>query len=222
MWIVATPILIDKRKDLTSVSVFRELMNMTSFEVEVKVPLETSEDIQVGLLEIGGHRLRTEKQTDTYYNHPCRSFPDTDEALRLRSIQVLPRVHQVNTKDEESSFELTYKGPKIDPKSKTRLELSVTLDDSSSADSILRELDFKKVAEVVKTRIFYDVAGTTVSIDDVKDVGLFLELESVVHDENKIEETREVIFDILRKLNLDPTTTIRDSYLEMYLGRSSP
>jgi len=221
MWIVASPNLHVERKDLTPVSAFQKSMNMKSFEVEVKVPLETSEDIRVSLLEIGGRLLHTETQSDTYYNHPCKSFEDTDEALRLRSRQMHPNTHRVIIDGEKPSFELTYKGPRIDPKSKTRLELSLVLEDPTSADSILQQLDFKKVAEVVKIRTFYDVEGTTVSIDDVQDVGLFLELERVVYDENKIDETRESIFNILRKLGLDPSTATRTSYLELYLGSRS-
>jgi len=68
----------------------------------------------------------------------------------------------------------------------------------------------------VKTRSFYDVGGITVSIDDVVDVGLFLELERVVYEESEIEPARESIFEVVRKLGLDPSKAIRTSYLELY------
>lgn len=194
---------------------------MPTFEVEVKIPLESSEPLRVALLDIGGRKLNTETQTDTYYDHPCRAFQDTDEAVRVRSRQPHSDVHQRAPNGDYPQYEMTYKGPKVDPLSKTRVELSVGVDSMSSIDSILDHLSFKKVAEVVKKRTFYDVNGITVSIDDVVDVGLFLELERVVHDEKEIEGAREAIFDIVRKLSLDPASSTRTSYLEIYLEKNS-
>jgi adenylate cyclase class 2 len=194
---------------------------MPTFEVEVKIPLESSDSLRVALLDIGGRKLNTETQIDTYYDHPCRAFRDTDEAVRVRNRQPDTDTKAWISNDEYAQFEMTYKGPKVDPLSKTRVELSVGVDNTSSICSILDNLSFKKVAEVVKKRTFYDVNGITVSIDDVVDVGLFLELERVVDDEKEIEGAREAIFDIVRKLSLDPASAIRESYLEIYLEKDS-
>jgi adenylate cyclase class 2 len=116
---------------------------------------------------------------------------------------------------------MTYKGPKVDPLSKTRLELSVGLDDSREAGLILTQLGFKAVAEVTKIRSFYAIRDITVSIDDVTDVGLFLELERIVEDENQIESARNDIFEVVRELGLNPDDSIRTSYLELYLEKKS-
>jgi adenylate cyclase class 2 len=118
--------------------------------------------------------------------------------------------------DERPLTEMTYKGPKIDPLSKTRLELSVGLDDSKEAGLILKQLGFKEVAEVTKIRAFYAIRDITVSIDDVIDVGLFLELERVVDDENQVASARNDIFEVVRELGLNPEDSIRTSYLELY------
>jgi len=194
-------------------------MSESRFEVEVKIPIEEAEQLRVNLLEIGARKLNTETQIDAYYDHPCRSFPDTDEAIRIRTRQHHSNHHQV-IMDDRPLNELTYKGPKVDPLSKTRIELSVGLDDSREAGIILTQLGFKAIAEVTKIRSFYVIRDITVSIDDVIDVGLFLELERVVDGENQIIPAREDIFEVVRELGLNPEESIRDSYLEMYLGKN--
>ncbi|MHA2071182.1 MAG: class IV adenylate cyclase [Candidatus Thorarchaeota archaeon] len=190
-------------------------MSESRFEVEVKIPLQETEQLRVALLDIGGKRLNTETQTDAYYDHPCRSFLKTDEAIRIRSRQLHPDAHSV-IDPSMPLIEMTYKGPKVDPLSKTRVELSVGLDDERTTGLILKQLGFKAVGEIKKVRSFYSIRGVMVSIDDVLDVGQFLELERVVDDENEIEEAREDIFRIIRELGLDPAKSVRTSYLEMF------
>ncbi|MFW9887374.1 MAG: class IV adenylate cyclase [Candidatus Thorarchaeota archaeon] len=191
---------------------------MSRFEVEVKIPLEETERLEAALLEIGARKLNTETQVDAYFDHPCRSFPRTDEAIRIRSRQPHSDDKQMIS-DDRPPNEMTYKGPKVDPLSKTRVELSVGLDDSREAGLILAHLGFKAIAEVTKIRSFYAIRDITISIDDVIDVGIFLELERVVEHENQIASAREDIFEVVRELGLKPERSIRDSYLEMYLGK---
>ncbi len=195
-------------------------MSESRFEVEVKIPLQETGQLRAALLEIGARKLNTETQVDAYYDHPCRSFPDTDEAIRIRSRQPDPDNHRA-VLDDRPLTEMTYKGPRIDPLSKTRVELSVGLDDSKEAGLILKQLGFKEVAEVTKIRAFYAIRDITVSIDDVIDVGLFLELERVVDDENQIESARNDIFEVVRELGLNPEDSIRTSYLELYQEEKS-
>ncbi|MFW9911310.1 MAG: class IV adenylate cyclase [Candidatus Thorarchaeota archaeon] len=193
-------------------------MSESRFEVEVKIPLEKTEQLEAALLEIGARKLNTETQVDAYFDHPCRSFPETDEAIRIRSRQPHSDDDQV-VPDDRPLTEMTYKGPKVDPLSKTRVELSVGLDDSREAELILTQLGFKPIAEVTKIRSFYSMRDITISIDDVIDVGIFLELERVVEHEAQIASAREGIFAVVRELGLNPEESIRDSYLEMYLGK---
>jgi len=194
-------------------------MSESRFEVEVKIPLKETERLGAALLKIGARKLNTETQVDAYFDHPCRSFPETDEAIRIRSRQPHSDSHQA-VDDVRPLNEMTYKGPKVDPLSKTRVELSVGLDDSREAGLILNQLGFRAIADVTKIRSFYALRDITISIDDVIDVGVFLELEHVVEHEDKIPSAREDIFGVIRELGLDPEESIRDSYLEMYLGKN--
>ena len=184
------------------------------FEVEVKVAIEDINEMRQRLIDSGAKVLNSEVQIDMYYDHPCRTFVKTDEAVRIRTRSPL---------DEQglaTSFapnELTYKGPKLDETTKTRVEYSVGIDDTDQLNSILESLSFKPIAKVTKKRTFFEHRNITISIDDVEDVGIFLELESIAHEKDEMDSAKRVIFEILEELGIDAEQTIRDSYLEMYM-----
>ncbi|MFX1605957.1 MAG: class IV adenylate cyclase [Promethearchaeota archaeon] len=186
-----------------------------SFEVEVKVPIEDIELMARKLAEAGAKELNSEVQIDTYFDHPCRTFVRTDEAVRVRTRSSLNE-QELSTSHVLSEF--TYKGPKLDQKTKTRVEYSVGIDNTDYLTSILERLDFKPIAKVVKKRTFFNLRAITISIDDVEDVGLFLELESIAHQKEEMESAKRAIFKLLDELGIDAQQTIRDSYLEMYMA----
>lgn len=187
-----------------------------SYEVEVKVPIADIEMMEQKLLALGARFLNAEVQIDTYVDHPCRAFGKTDEAVRVRTRQPVG-----NTKPAPSRSinELTYKGPKVDKKTKTRLEYTVGIDDTDSLSAILESLGFKRVGKIIKKRKFYSLREITISIDDVESVGLFLELESIAHSKKEMESAKKTIFDLLDELGFDPRQSIRDSYLQLFMHK---
>jgi adenylate cyclase class 2 len=186
-----------------------------SFEVEVKAPIEDIEMMTRKLVESGAKELNSEVQIDTYFDHPCRTFVKTDEAVRVRTRRPL---NEQGLATSHAPNELTYKGPKLDKKTKTRIEYSVGIDNTDQLTFILESLDFKPIAKVVKKRTFFELRAITISIDDVEDVGLFLELESIAHQKDEMKSAKKAIFKILGELGIDEKQIIRDSYLEMYMA----
>ncbi|MFW9794343.1 MAG: class IV adenylate cyclase [Candidatus Thorarchaeota archaeon] len=186
-----------------------------SYEVEVKISIDSYEEMEKRILEVGAKKINREIQRDLYYNHPCRNFQNTDEALRLRSRQP---IEGEEVDSSRGRVEITYKGPKVDSTTKTRIEASVDLHDSTEMATILEHLGFELVATVIKTRQFFRLPSITISIDEVEDVGLFMELETMAQPKD-VDDAREQIFTIMEKLGLDPSQSIRESYLEIYLNR---
>ena len=187
-----------------------------SIEVEVKMPIENRKSVEEALHRIGAQRLNSETQVDVYFDHPVRAFQKTDEALRLRS-----RHPDVEGSERNNAipapYELTYKGPKLEARSKSRVELSVHISNIDSARSILESLGFKHVATISKRRVFYTADSITISVDDVEDVGLFLELERVVTSSHDMSPALDLIFNLIERLGLDSNDSIRTSYLELFL-----
>ena len=194
-------------------------MDESIFEVEVKVPITDIGFIENGLERLGAIKTNTETQIDLYLNHPCKSFGTTDEVLRLRRRVNISMEDQDEIDITHPLLEMTYKGPKIDTTTKTRVELSLGIDDIDIAKELLIRLGFKEVAVISKKRIFYHINEIIVSIDDVENVGIFLELERLVYSKDRIPETRNDIFHLLEEIGVDPKKSIRTSYLELFLEK---
>jgi len=178
------------------------------FEVELKFRVTDPDCLRGRLDELGAIWGPAVPQSDRYFAHPSRDFAATDEALRLRTVG--------------TETVLTYKGPVIDDRTKTRREIEVPL--ASGAEPVARMADvlqllgFRPVREVAKTRHDGELAwqGRLVqwTWDDVPPLGTFLELE-IVTDNAGRAAARDLILDLARALGL--ANPERRSYLELLL-----
>ena len=187
-------------------------MNREKFEVELKFCVDSFDEVENLLASHNANLLHSTEQRDQYYRHPCRNFAETDEALRIR-----------RTGDDVC---ITYKGPKVDATTKTRRELELQLHDGEQAatqmSEMLRALGFTDVAEVRKQRRRADVCWKNetveVALDDVTNVGQFVELE-LIADDNSVEAAKNCLVTLAERLDLHKVE--RRSYLELFLDRPS-
>ena len=106
------------------------------YEVEIKASIGDTSFRQLlnSAADLGFAYCMTVRETDVYYNGVDRDFMKTDEALRVRTCS---RWQEGNPKDSESTLTnapenssqdiskesfITYKGPKLDVSSSTRIE----------------------------------------------------------------------------------------------------
>ncbi|WP_226010137.1 class IV adenylate cyclase [Halomicrobium salinisoli] len=174
------------------------------YEVELKVAAD-HDAVRERLEAVGADALAAVEQADTYYDHPERDFAETDEALRVRR----------ERSDEGDVDRITYKGPKVDPDSKTREEVETSVGAGGDADDIFRALGFDPVATVEKEREHYAYEGYTVTLDSVAGVGDFVEVETEAED---VDAAREGAKAVMRDLGLDPDEQVRTSYLGLLLA----
>lgn len=181
-------------------------------EVEVKVradhekimqTLKSRKDCSFGF-------VRTEHQKDVYFNAPDRDFAETDEALRIRSVN--------------GAGEITYKGKRFDERSKTRPEFNSPADEDSMTQ-ILLALGYRISGKVEKTRnvfTFSDDAGEMIfCFDRIESLGDFLEIEIDLEDGSSQKEVRkatEKIFGILAEFGIREKDSVRTSYLELVMN----
>jgi len=170
-------------------------------EVEIKVRIKNKDEIAERLKKLGFKFIKRKFQEDIYFNGIDRDFRKTDEALRIR--------------DEDGTYYVTYKGPKIDKVSKTREEIEVKIDDKEKMRLIFKKLGFKEVRPIRKVREIYKKEDITASIDDVEGLGLFLELEKNIYNINEKDEALKELMETLKALNISKDNTIRKSYLEL-------
>ena len=176
-----------------------------NYEVEQKFRLDGVTEFVERVESLGGSFQLAIVQSDMYFAHPSRDFAKTDEALRIRSVC--------------DKHWVTYKGPKIDPNTKTRRELELPLaTDTKSFAELLAALGFRRVAIVRKTRksAALKVNGWhfTIDLDQVEGVGSFAELETTAK-ESQLPEATEAMNSLAEKLEL--RSAVRTSYLELLL-----
>ena len=187
-------------------------------EVEIKVRIPSCELIEAKLIQLGFKKSHTLQEVDYYYNGVDRDFRKSHEALRLRLTESLDGSAIVADRPGEPSVQLTYKGPKLDNVSMSRVEHQVNLDDFETMQSILSSLGYKPVMPVMKLRREYFSEEMTACVDTVDNLGDFLELEIIANSESEREADLEKIERVLEQLgfSMDDTTTV--SYLSLLEG----
>ncbi len=172
-------------------------------EVEIKAYCDDPGSLRARIESLGGVLEGSLIEEDAYFNHPSRDFAETDEALRIRRTPEAAAV--------------TYKGPKIGTRSKTRYENEVTIGDADAFAEVLVRLGFRPVRTVRKRRELYVLEGANICLDGVEGLGDFVEIEILSEDREKAEKK---LFDLAGRLGV--ARFERRSYLELLLEKESP
>ena len=173
-------------------------------EVEVKAKINSFEEMREKLNKINAIKVKTEHQEDRYFNSPVKDFAQTDEALRIR---------ETKSEDKHDLF-ITYKGPKIDKKSKTREEYEMKIEDAEKCKNIVESLGFNEVRTVIKNRDYYKYENFEISLDDVEGLEPYMEIEISLDDGSDYSKAQEDIFKLFEKLGVTDGFE-RTSYLEL-------
>lgn len=183
-----------------------------SYEVELKFALDDAAAVLAQLDKLQATKGTPVEQRDRYFNHPLRDFAKTGEALRLRTV------------GERGC--LTYKGPLIDTRTKTRREIEIPIGrrpaDASRFAEILDILGFHEVRTVQKTRLvyklFWEDRNIELAFDEVVGLGTYLEIETAA-DESDCAAAGDSILRFAGQLGL--RQPIRKSYLTLLLEKEN-
>lgn len=169
-------------------------------EVEVKARINSFEEMEKRLKTIGAEKSKTEFQEDIYFASPIVDFAKTDEALRIRT---------TNT----NTF-ITYKGPKLNEKAKTRKEVEMSIESAEKARDIFEEIGFAPARTVRKNRQYYTYENFEISLDDVEGLPPYMEIEIALPDSADYAEAQKRIFELFEKLGITEGFE-RTSYMEL-------
>lgn len=188
------------------------MSNSGGIEVEQKFRLNDVGALEKRLMESGASFVSNQEEVDTYLRHPCRDFSQTDEALRIRQIG--------------DWSVITYKGPRKKGPVKMRKEIEIPIGQKTLPMwlDVWKSLGFEGVAQVRKNRrafkLEYKQRRFTITLDHVKDVGDFAEVELVVFDQAQADLAAEAIQDVAALLELHDLE--RRSYLSLVRGTIEP
>ncbi len=181
------------------------------FEVELKFPIqspETLDSVRNKFVANGAVAHLVTVQSDEYLNDPLRDFAKQDKALRIRS--------------HDGRYFMTYKGPGLDEVAKVRHEIEMPLESETCAQQLKMAfigIGFVAVAKVSKRRetmaIHWEKQAVEICLDEVEEVGPFVEIELVVKEEDDIEFAKQTLLSLAQAVGL--SGPIKTSYLELLL-----
>ena len=169
-------------------------------EVEVKAKIDSFEEMEKRLENLGAVKSKKEFQEDIYFASPIVDFGQTDEALRIRTTN--------------NNIFITYKGPKLNKDAKTRKEVEMTIESAVKANDIFEEIGCKEVRTVRKNRKYYNYENFEISLDDVEGLNPYMEIEISLEDGNDYDDAQKSIFELFEKLGVTEGFE-RTSYMEL-------
>ena len=180
------------------------------FEIQLPETLESVRDRFVAMGAVG-HLVNV--QSDEYLNDPLRDFAKQDKALRIRN--------------SDGRYFMTYKGTGLDAFAKIRHEIEMPLESAACAEQLKQAfigIGFVAVARVSKRRetmtILWQDKNVEICLDQVDEVGSFVEVELVIEDDGDVESAKQTLSSLAQQVGL--SGAIKTSYLELLLnGRES-
>ncbi|MBP7901462.1 MAG: class IV adenylate cyclase [Spirochaetes bacterium] len=169
-----------------------------NYEIELKAYYDDENELRSKLKSIGAVFSDKLEEEDIYFSHPSRDFAETGEAFRLRK--------------SGNKYCFTYKGPRQSGGIKIREEIEFSVGDYNAAYAMVEKLSFIPRGRVKKIREMLKYSDFTICLDDVEEVGKFIEIEKIGSDKIVIEKE---ILSIAEKLGL--TRFEKRSYLTMLM-----
>lgn len=171
----------DRSKLLSEAHELKGVKTHEDLEVEVKAHLPASiDEMRQRIIRAGGVHAGTEEQETIYIDHPSLGIRESGKAFRMRITN--------------GKTILSYKGPVLDTTTRQRVELELETDENMW--KLLERIGFIKDISVAKTRDTYHLDGLEVCLDNVKELGPFIEVES------KSPKDKDKILQLLKKLGV--------------------
>ena len=138
-----------------------------SIEIELKLKVESFEQIVEKLRQIGADFDDDYRQTDHYFDDEEDSLVDSDRCLRLR------RQHDHG----DETFELTYKGQRQNHRFKSRREIGIMVEKAEEMMEVFAALGYSERLMFEKRRQIWRSDGCDIALDELPLIGKFVEIE---------------------------------------------
>ncbi len=180
-------------------------------EIEIKIQLASQEHSKLLAWLEANAKFRTEnRQVDTYYNNPKQPFTflkdgykDAEDYLRIRKSE----------KGNSICFKHWVKDPEDQTKHLYCDEYETEVDDTMQMHKILDALGYKKDIVIDKTRRVYEYQYFEFAIDQVKELGNFVEIE--IKQEMDPREGHQKIYKILKQMGIKQIKILQRGYVSM-------
>ncbi len=141
--------------------------NRMCTEIEAKLKVDSHEDLEDRLAELGARFMAQKVQTDYYLDDSGSTLRNSDKCLRIRS----------ETANDRGKVFVTYKGAKEQSDYKQRREIEFQITSLKPAEILFGELGYVRALVVQKRRRLWRLRNCLVALDELPMLGAFVEIE---------------------------------------------
>ncbi|MBU4204815.1 class IV adenylate cyclase [Patescibacteria group bacterium] len=147
---------------------------MENIEIEIQVNIENSKPL-IDFLAENAHHKSEKRQIDEYFSPAHRNF-----------LEFRPLKEWLRLRNSGGNYSINYKNWHFDENSKSSYcdEYETKIEDINKIRKIFDVLNFKQVVLVDKLRKTWIYKDYEISIDNVKNLGDFVEIEYIGNNEN--------------------------------------
>jgi len=171
-----------------------------SIETEIKLRFDDFDALRRALADAGATCAGCVVETNWFFDRPDGSLRAAEKGLRIRAVEA--------EDDSERPITLTYKGPSEPGPIRRRPEVELAVSDAAAARDMLLATGFVEILVYQKRRETWLVAPCRIELDDVPELGRFVEIEG---------PDRQAVADVQRRLALGAAASVESTYAAMML-----
>ncbi len=155
------------------------------FEIESKAFIPTKELKRIIKLANKKFKfIKEEIKTDIYYSNQKK-------IIRIRKLNTLEKI-------------VTFKKKILDNNNTVEInkEIEFKIDSINNFLTLIKELKFKKLYKKIKKSLIYQTNNLNVEINEIKNLGFFLEIEKIINNQNAIDLAKKEIDNIINQFGL--------------------
>ncbi|MCD2397338.1 class IV adenylate cyclase [Borreliella burgdorferi] len=128
--------------------------------------------------------IKEEIKTDIYYSNQKK-------IIRIRKLNTLEKI-------------VTFKKKILDNNNTVEInkEIEFKIDSINNFLTLIKELKFKKLYKKIKKSLIYQTNNLNVEINEIKNLGFFLEIEKIINNQNDIDLAKKEIDNIINQFGL--------------------
>ena len=176
-------------------------------EIELRVKIKNTELLKKKLKQLPDivETKSDERQIDTY----LKNENDTERKLVIR----------IRKNYTSNQALLTFKGKAISKYDIAWQDYDTTIENPDQLEDVLVSNGYIYVCLIDKLRQSFSYKDFEINIDNVKNLGLFIEIEKN-GTKNEVENIKKEIIELLNKLGLNNSDIINQGYVQLILNKN--
>lgn len=175
-------------------------------EIELRAKVTNPQLLEEKLKSLEGivEKKSNERQVDTY----LKQENDEDRKMIVR----------IRKNYEKDSAILTFKGKSKNEHDIAWQDYDTPIEDPERLERVLVNNGYVYVCMIDKVRQSFDYKDFEINVDNIRDLGLFVEVEKQ-GQENDVESIKKEILDLLENLGISESDVITQGYVQLVLSK---